>query len=703
MERKTARLGRRLLPACAVVFVYVVLNGYSALAADGKTPSKQLMRSLKVLRYDADSMLHTYLIAQAKKQFAQRRKDVEEALRSAAGMTQRQRLLRQRYLKALGPLPERTPLNPIITGVIECEGYRIEKVAYESRPNHHVTANLYIPVGKGPHPAVLHLCGHSAAAKLRDVYQKVALILVRNGFVVLSVDPISQGERYQLLRPDGKPATRGTTTGHTLLDAGANLVGTDVVTYELWDNVRSIDYLVSRPEVDRTRIGCTGTSGGGTQTTFLMAFDDRLGPAAPSCYVMTREGLFDTIGPQDACQSLPSEGALGIDHADYAAMRAPKPTIILAAEKDFFDIGATRQAFAEAQRVYTVLGVPDCMGMFVSNDKHGFNRPHREAMVQWMRKWLMNDDSPISEPELHIQREEDLRVTGTGQVGSHWKDEVSVADLNLARAEALQSEREMFWRDNCRADCLAVVREMVGCRKYRDNPLVEEIGEPIGQEGYSIQKLLIRRYGEPPMPALVFAPEAVNGKLPAALYVGGRGKAAVALPDGPIAQIVRQGRLVLAIDVRGVGETEDIARKNPRGLCNREYRNAAIAIHIGRPLLGQRVEDVLAGVDVLLARSDIDAGGVQVIGTGLAGPVVLHSAAFDERIKEVEIRRSITSWIGVVATPLAHDQLSYVVPSALTRYDLPDLVQAISPRVVRIVEPVDAHGKPKTVSGQDAR
>lgn len=641
------------------------------------------------------TLLHEYLVRAATVHANARQRAVDKAVASPRALAARQKRLRRAYLSILGPLPEKTPLEPQITGTINCDGYRIEKVAYQSRPNHHVTANLYVPTNAtGPLPGVLVPCGHSDIGKACETYQSVCILLAKNGFVALIVDPISQGERYQFLKPDGKPATRGGTTDHTLLDVGAMLVGSDTVTYEAWDNIRSIDYLVSRPEVDPKRIGCTGNSGGGTQTTFLMALDDRITAAAPSCYIMTREKLFATIGPPDGCQHLPREISLGIDHADYITMRAPKPTIILAARRDFFDITATRAAFAEAKRVYKTLGCPERVDMFEFDDKHGFSKPRRQAAVRWMRRWLHNDNTPVAEPKLTLRAATALNVTATGQVVSHWKNETTVADLNLARARQLAPARARFWKDNDKAACLAEVRRLIALPKRRSKPVVRKVAT-VNRENCTIEKLIITVGRGVPLPALLFTPKSAPGRLPATLYIDGDGKSRPAAPDGPIPKLVAAGRVVLAVDLRGFGETTDHSRRNAGKYFNNEHRNAVIALQIGRPLIAQRVVDTLAALDVLLARPDVDPKTVHLVAVGRAGPVGLHAAALDTRFAGVTIERSITNWLDVLAAPLGHNHLTHVVPGALTRYDLPDLVGAAAPRAVTIVNPIDGLGKPK--------
>ena len=167
-------------------------------------------------------------------------------------------------------------------------------------------------------------CGHSANGKASETYQRICILLAKNGMAALCYDPIGQGERIQRLDAAGKPAIReGSTTEHTMAGIGALLVGRQVASYRIWDGFRALDYLASRPEIDPARLGCTGNSGGGTMTAYLMALDDRIAVAAPSCYITSLERLFATIGPQDAEQNITGQVAAGMDHADYVTMRAP--------------------------------------------------------------------------------------------------------------------------------------------------------------------------------------------------------------------------------------------------------------------------------------------------------------------------------------------------------------------------------------------
>jgi len=675
----------------AILGLAILLIGADLVAASAapKAAPAPIDKELIVLSSGGGDLLKTHLLGECTRLLTARREAVAK-LTTADEVLQRQQKIREAWLAAVGPFPERTPLEAKTTGTLDREGYRIEKVLYASRPGHHVTGNLYIPKqGQGPFPAVLVPCGHSLPGKAAAPYQSICLSLVANGFVVLCYDPIGQGERCQLPGEKGTPAVWGTTE-HTLTDIGARLVGRSTAHYRIWDGLRSIDYLVSRPEVDPNRIGCTGNSGGGTMTSYLMATDDRIAAAAPSCYLTSLERLLATIGAQDGEQNITGQIGLGIDHADYINMRAPKPTLMCVATKDFFDIDGAWAAFREAKRLYGILGFGEQVDIFEYPDTHGFTKPRREAAMRWMRRWLQHVDEPTPEPPIKLNAEADLAVTPTGQVVRDLKD-VTVWDLNLAEARRLAPEREAFWKKGPTGQCLAEVRRLAAVRPLEGKPPVRLLGT-VKREGYAIEKLVIERPGEVPVPALLFLPEKAEGRRPAVIYVDGRGKAADAAPAGPIEALVRAGTVVMAIDVRGFGETA--ALKSGRYLEN-EYPLSYAAIMLGRPLLGQRVEDVFAAASVLADRPEVDAARLSVVGVEAAGPIALHAAALDERISEVTLRRSIESWMNVVATPMSRAQLQNVVPGALTRYDLSDLVRAIAPRPVRVEEPLDPAGKPR--------
>ncbi len=657
----------RLLAAIAVV-----LGGWLPVPSSAED-------GLRTLPPGQDILLYDHLLAEFDRQYEVRNEAVAAATASPEGLQARQQQLRADFARLVGDFPERTPLNARTVGSIVSiyPQYRIERVVYESRPKHRVTANLYLPADTSkPVPGVLVPCGHSANGKASEAYQSVCILLALNGCAALIYDPIGQGERNQLPDPIGHG-----TNEHTLVGVGSLLVGRSTGHYRIWDGLRSMDYLASRPEVDPTRLGCTGNSGGGTMTTWLMAIDKRISVAAPSCFITTLERLFKTIGPQDCEQHFPGQGPAGIDHADLITMRAPKPTLILAAKQDFFDFGGTRTAAKEAEAVYRVLGQPERTGLFSYDDEHGFSQPRRQAAVHWMRRWLLDDDRPVAEPPLKLQADAALRVTSSGQVVQEFADEQTVVDFNRKRTAELREQRSEAWSVLSPSQRIEVIRRAMNLPRPASAAVeVEPFGEA-DVAGLVASKLVIKSADGFPLPALHFKPGDHAEKHPLVILVDSAGKTAEIGEQGVIVKLVEEGCAVLAVDLRGYGETAD-SKKAGSKYQNEGFRTSMLAMHVGRPLLAQRTSDLLTAVAYAAALPDVDISDLRVIASRRAGPIALHAAALDDRITSLVLRDSIRSWEDdVVARPGDSQLLELVVPGVLEHYDLTDLAAMLKERL----------------------
>jgi dienelactone hydrolase len=642
-----------------------------------------------------EKMLYQYLLGEVRKDLAARKQEVV-ALKTLADLKKRQARLKERFIAALGGFPEKTPLKARLVGKLERDDFWVEKVIYESQPEHHVTANLYVPrSGKPPYPGVLAPCGHSANGKAAEAYQRACILLAKNGFVALCYDPIGQGERIQLLNNLGRPAIPGSTSEHTMVGVGALLIGRSTATYRIWDGIRSLDYLASRPEVDPQRLGCTGNSGGGTLTAYLMALDDRIAVAAPSCYITSLQRLFETIGPQDAEQNITGQVAFGMDHADYLTMRAPKPTLMLVATKDFFDIDGAWATFREAKLLYGMIGHGERVSIFEYNDKHGFSKPRRQAAARWLSRWLRKNDEPIVEPDFPVFTDAELQCTRSGQVLEDFKGN-SVFQLNLKRAQKWQARLRELPRDVPKMKAqFEDVKEMIG-RVLLPRPSEQRTWKHVGVGQVKRDDVLIHKYVFQPEPGIrlpVLRAESakLNKEKPLILYISDRGIAAAAVPGGRMEKLAQAGFLTVGADLPGWGETAPKDKSGMARYFGAEWREAFLSLHLNRPLLGQRVRDLLGLLHELTSEWP---AGAHVIGVDTAGPVVLHAAVLDKRIKEVTIEGSVTSWADVVATPVSKNQLASVVPEALAYYDLPYLAAVIAPRRLTIRGAVDPAGNP---------
>ena len=641
----------------------------------------------------ADMMNH-YLLGLADRQFENWKRQYEQR-KTAEQIAEYQSRLREKFIEALGGLPEQTPLNPKITGVSTRDGYTVEKVIFESQPKHYVSAVLFLPDAakfKPPYPGVLVPCGHSFNGKASDAYQTMGALLALNGMAGFVFDPIDQGERGQLLSQWPKLAG---TRAHTMLGVGSILLGRNTARFEVWDGMRAIDYLQSRPEVDPKRIGCTGNSGGGTQTSYLMSLDERIIAAAPSCYITSFERLLNTIGPQDAEQNIHGQIAFGMDHADYLMMRAPTPILICAATEDFFDITGTWGSFRYAKRLYSRLGYAERIGLLENDAKHNYNRLQRESVVRWMARWLLKKDEPITEPDITLLSEEEIKCTPGGQVmlldGAR-----STYDLNRDYERDLAKRRNKLWATNDYADLLEKVREITGIRTLAELPKPEVVkSDTIKRDGYQIEKIIIKPEGGIALPALMFAPETdakrktiIQGAI---LYIHEKGKSIDAAPGGPIEKLVKSGQRVLAMDPRGIGETQQGKQGRLRGAAGPDWKDVFTAYLLGRSYVGMRAEDILVCARFL---SQDKAGPVNLIAVGNVGIPALHAAALEpDLFNSVRLIRSLFSWSNVIESGCSFNQQVNAVHGALTLYDLPNLAKTLGDKL-NIEQPLDALGNP---------
>ena len=309
-----------------------------------------------------------------------------DAVTTSAGLKARREELRGKMVAAVGGFPARTPLNPVVTATVPRDGYRVEKVMFESRPHVHVTALAYVPDASrfpAPWPAVLIPCGHSFDGKANAGYQRACAMGAKEGFLMLIYDPFDQGERR--MSPDGNPCL-----GHNRLGAAALRLGLSAAGFRIWDGIRAVDYLQSRDDVRGDRIGLMGNSGGGTMTSFIMALDPRIRAAAPSCYVSSIRAVVDAIGPQDSEQCLYGQLRDGINHASLVLM-ADAAVRLQFSTDDFFPLHGAQSTAAVVRRTADRLGLGARYSVTTVPGPHGWKESSRRSSLDWMRQWLMDE------------------------------------------------------------------------------------------------------------------------------------------------------------------------------------------------------------------------------------------------------------------------------------------------------------------------
>jgi len=631
-----------------------------------------------------------------------------DALKTTDDVQAYQQVRKQFFAGQLGFVPDDpawqpTPLNARVTktltnGTPGTElpigvpiAYRVEMVVFESLPGFYVTGAVFLPDEtrfQPPYPAVLVVCGHAATGKAYELYQRVPALAATHGLVAMSIDPIDQGERSQRLTADGKPVMQG-TAAHNVIGANSILLGRNAATFEVWDMMRALDYLQSRPDVDAERIGVTGTSGGGTQTSYIMALDPRVKVAVPSCYLC---GLYDTLttepGPQDAEQNIFSQlnfsggadFAGGLDHVDYCIMRAPLPTLMETATGDYFHPSDTWKAFRHAKRIYDRFGYAEKMAIIETEGPHGWHKNLREASIRWMLRWLAGRDEQIFEAaDMPVFDDKEFLATPDGEV-LRLENARSAFDLNRDYNDHLAATREKQAESVTDEELAAQIRSAIRSRFSRElvsisasvhflgnvKNIPPSLTEVVFGASASAEVVTVEN-GKISLPIISFFPRnEIKGRV---IYLNDKGKTA----DMPkIKSLLSEGKFVLAVDLRGLGEMQAVGptyfNHNQFGTDGTDFY---LAYLLGRTHVGMRTDDLLMIASI---ENGIETP-FDVIASGeISGLVALHAKALEPSlIGTVTLETPLRSWHDVVQDGVSPYPITNLVHGALRFYDIPDL------------------------------
>ena len=609
-------------------------------------------------------LVYQYLQGQAERAL-QRRNERFEKLDTAEAIQAYQQEQRKFFQTQLGGFPERTPLESRVVGKLAGDGYTIEKVIFASQPNHHVTANMYLPETAPPYPCVVVASGHSRTAKAADYNQRFGIIMAKNGMAALVYDPIGQGERSMILNAAGEAKHNSTTAEHFQIGVGSILLGTNTARYRVWDAMRAIDYAQSREDVIAARIGFTGCSGGGTVTSYVMALDDRVRCAAPACYLTTFGQLISSIGPQDAEQNIYGQIRFGMDHPDYVLMRAPQPTIISCTTNDYFGVEGVWQNFRQAKRIYTRLGYGERVGLVEGDGNHGVPLGNLNAIMRWMRRWLLDQDDAAWTDQFVTRTPEELQCTPAGQV-LQLAGEISVYELNARRQRSYEKQRAQFAKLDP-SEQRRQMRQLLNMSAEETLPklAVTEVGS-VRREGQRCDKVIYQAPDQLPIPAVVCYPRQNQRRV--CLYVSGQGKQA-ALQDRQLQERLADGQIVVAVDLPGIGETRDDRANAVLG----DWKNFYVAYLLGKPYVGLRAEVILQLAQRL--EKDFPDQPVELVATGEAATAALHAAALSDHFTRVELKDALESWVPIVSAIETENQLVNTIHGVLGHYDLPRLTE----------------------------
>lgn len=602
--------------------------------------------------------------------------------------------LRRQLWDSMGqfPLEDRPPLKARITGRIDHGDHVVEKVLYESMPGLYVTALAYVPKRiEGRAPAVICVNGHWTEAKATELIQRRCMGLARIGVIAFCQDVIGTGERQAY---HGSPPQ----TYHGFFRGAAPwIVDRSLLGYVMYECIRALDYLQTRDDVDPGRIMCTGASGGGKQSMFFAALDDRLAGAVPVCYISSYQAH---MGATACVGEVPVNILRYANQWEILGLHAPRPLFCIAASRDV-PVFLPKEMYSTLERtkqIYRLYGAGDQVRGVEVDSKHDYNREMRELLYRHVAEHLLGKkQATIAEPEdLPVEEEAALRV-GLPEASE------TMQSLTFRRARELVNRYEVpaglpAWKGQ-RQRILSQLQEDIFGGFPDPAQCKRTLVRRLTYRGFPAEHWTLETEPGVIVPAVLLLPAEGPGKLkwPAVIVVDEEGKKS-AFERGLVDGLLSSGRVVLAIDYRGTGETAGTVPSIEYGPGTPEYNLSNYGLFIGRPIMGMWSFDVRCATDLLASRVEVDLARISVAGRGRGGLAALLAAAIDERIHSLALEEMLVTW--VFKEEFRDIGLAYFIPRILTLADMPQLIACLAPRPALIVNPVD--GRRRRISGHEA-
>ena len=680
---------KRIIGCLAVALIWLI-SGINS-QTPGRAGNAPTSAEIQAQTTAAQSQIHSYLNQIGYSLLAKRAQTVA-AIKTKAEADQRKTEVRKKILELVGGLPKVS--GPVVVkqfATIEEDGFRIENIAYESFPGYWVTANVYVPAGAGPFPAMVIAPGHGAGKSSQFNW---GANFARAGILTLSIDPMGQGERLQHFDPElGTSKVEGSGE-HEHANQSALLIGQHIARYWFIDGIRGLDYLFSRKDVKTNKIGTFGCSGGGTAAAYLAAIDPRISVAAVSSFTTSFKELLPGNGPQDAEQTLPGFISSGLDFGDWVEQAAPRPYVIIAFDQDFFPIAGAKWTAEESRRFYGLYGAEDKLQLINGPGGHCNLGPVTPQLMTFLVKNLKGDDAQVPTFAQYSPKDPDeLIVTSTGQISTSIGGDTIEAITRkealktMAPTKALTSSAALSQlQSNLRTDIRKVAAVLA---EPGETPKVI-VTVKQQMDGYRLDSLSLESEPGITLDGLIAIPDQA-GPHRVVLWMDALANDRTAA-SADFIRLAKSGHIVMAFQPRGVfGEPPS----NPNQLALGQYMPELLrAIIVGKTIIGMRVDDTIRAINWLASRPDVDKTSITLYGKGAQGMVALHAAAIDTRITQVVIENTLVSYRMALEAGL-HKNLSEIdVPGVLNHYDVGHLLQAISPRPVAIVNPVNAMGQP---------
>lgn len=619
----------------------------------------------------------------------------------------RQAQVRREILQLLGGLPTRARLNSRMVGVTQGDGFRVEKVIFDSQLHFPVTALLYLPntVPGTPavrFPAIVISPGHSPWGKTSDY--GIDSIFARNGFAVLDYDAIGEGERLQYLDvATGRSLLSRPTGEHGEAGLQSTLIGDSVARYFVRDAMSAVDYLQTLPDIDPNRIGAFGCSGGGTITAMSAALDSRIKVIGTACFITSFDTLLPAIGPQDAEQSIPHFISSGLDFPDWVELAAPRPYAVIATYDDMFPFAGAQKSVDEARRFYGLLGATNKFAFMTGPGHHGNLGPIMPQIVRFFI-WNLRPawDTPgkvFPAPQPGTQFMAAARLpssafmdTRTGQVATSIPGVQTVFQLNLKRA-ATKVPRDPFRRSAGPEALRLIIRKVTGAYLLPGAPHSEERPATLSPEeglvsapnanndiyfehvtlhpevGLDLQGIIAEHRSAGAYPAVLLLTNAASMPAESASHLALIGR---------MEQLARAGNVVFALTPRpSPPGTEE--SKSP--LLGDFYLTELRAELVGKTIMGMRIDDTIRAVDFLQSMHDVDADHVTAYGSWHMGLVLMHAAMLDSRLHHVYVDHALVSYRSLLEAPMPVGAPQDILPGVLLHYDIPDIMYFLGRRL----------------------
>lgn len=596
--------------------------------------------------------------------------------------------MRSSFLEGFGAFtPEPVPLDARITRSFATELCTVESVLFRSRPGVYVTANMYIPKRVSfPGPAVLFLCGHGGDGRMDDDYQRVCYTLVKAGLIVFAVDPTGQGERSNYFDPvSGEFLVKRTVPDHDAAGVPCVATGRFLQSYFMIDEMRAVDYMLTRPEIDPKRIGVTGSSGGGTQTVAMMATDDRIAAAAPCNFVTNRREYMYQGQAQDSEQIWPGITAEGFDHANAFLLFAPRPAAILTVTCDFFPREGTLETYRAARRIYKMLGKEENIRMYTDDYTHCYTPRLAVCAAEFFSEVLAGEKVTVDNSDFVPFPCEQLYATASGNVTADLPDALTVPDEDRAYASLLRKKRlalpmqeRLALAESWLRDKVTASRETVDMipRVFPDNACVQTDGYKATSVSWWTQKrlfsfgVMIRRECD-----------ASCKGIPTVLAVWEDGTKRIAEHEAWIRSQCENGKQVFVLDVPGTGAIEQrnmILGGELKKAYGTLYTLCGDLMYNGDSMAAMHIYDVMRTVDMLKEAFGVDAGNVTVYCDGQAGVYGLAAAFLLPDVTMCcgpELLTSVERQILGQKVLSYENTLAYLIPGMLEYFDYEELIR----------------------------